>query len=337
VNDGHRQESVVVAAPAKLNLTLLVGPRRSDGFHEIASLMVPVTLSDLVEVTPTPGRPFALDCPVAPGEANLGARMVRALETRLDRSFEVHVAIQKRIPAGAGLGGGSSDAAAVLRALERLFELDLSPRVRHEVALSVGSDVPFFLWTGPQLAMGRGQVLKPVDLPGPLHFVVAVPDLHLSTADVYRWRDEDVTVALHDFAPRARLLSAGIAAARTVADVAGLVSNDLEITAVERAPEVGRVIERLNAAGAAAAAMTGSGAAVFGLFETVEAAERVRAAVGTPYAWSVTELQEEPVKRRGERTGRRAEGRRPPAGAPRRRPSGEPRRTPRRRPPKGGG
>ncbi len=337
MNDEAHPETVVVAAPAKLNLTLLVGPRRPDGFHEIASLMVPVTLADRVEATPTPGHGLEVDCPVCPGEANLAARMVRALEERLERTFEVHLAIHKRVPAGAGLGGGSSDAAAALVALERLYGLELTPRVRHETALAVGSDVPFFLWTGPQLAMGRGQVLKPVELPGPLHFVIAVPDLALSTADVYRWRDEDVTVGLHEFAPRARLLSAAIAGAAKVADVAGLVSNDLEISVVERQPEVGRVIERLKTAGALAAGMTGSGAAVFGLFDTVEAAERVKAAVGTPLAWSVTELQEEPVRRRPETgTRRRGEGRRAPSGAPRRRPPAEPRRPPRRRPPGAG-
>jgi 4-diphosphocytidyl-2-C-methyl-D-erythritol kinase len=336
MNDAATPETVTVAAPAKLNLALLVGPRRSDGYHEIASLMVPVTLADRVEVTPTPGRGFSLDCAVAPGESNLATRMVRELEERLATTFEVHVAIQKRIPAGAGLGGGSSDAAAVLVALERLFKLDLSARARHEAALAVGSDVPFFLWTGPQLAMGRGQVLKPVELPGPLHLVIAVPDLHLSTTDVYRWRDEDVTVGLHEFAPRARLLSAGIAGAGSVGDVAALVSNDLEISVVERQPEVGRVIERLKTADARAAGMTGSGAAVFGLFDSVEAAERVKAATGTPLAWSVTELQEEPVRRPEPGPRRRGEARQAPSGAPRRRPPTGPRRPPRRRPPAGG-
>ncbi len=333
MKDAATPDTLVVTAPAKLNLSLLVGPRRPDGYHEIASLMVPLTLADRVEVTRTPGRALTLDCPVCPGEANLAARMVRALEERLDVPFEVHVAIQKRIPAGAGLGGGSSDAAAVLRALERLYGLDLAPRLRHEAALAVGSDVPFFLWTGPQLAMGRGQVLKPVDLPGPLYMIVAVPDLELSTADVYRWRDEDVTVGLHAFAPRARLLSAGVAEATKLRDVAALVSNDLESSVVQRRPEVGLVIERLKTAGARAAAMTGSGAAVFGLFDSADAAERAKAAVGTPRAWSVTELQEEPVRRRPDAGGRRSgEGRQAPSGAPRRRPPAEPHRPQRRRP-----
>ena len=173
LRDARRAESVVtwrangsagrveVAAPAKLNLALLVGPVRPDGFHEIASLMVPVTLADRVTVERTPGAGLDVVCDVAPGEDNLAAKLVRELEARLERSFEVRITIDKRVPPGGGLGGGSSDAAATLLALERLFDLDLSLSVcATRSPPAVGSDVPFFLWPGPQLAMGRGQVLK---------------------------------------------------------------------------------------------------------------------------------------------------------------------------------
>ena len=115
-----------VMAPAKLNLALLVGPLRPDGFHEIASLMVPVTLADRVVVERTPGAGLDVVCDVAPGEQNLAAKLVRELEARLERTFEVRVTIDKHVPHGGGLGGGSSDAAATLVALERLFDLDLS-------------------------------------------------------------------------------------------------------------------------------------------------------------------------------------------------------------------
>ena len=111
-----------VAAPAKINLGLLVGPVRSDGFHEIFSPMLPVTLADLVTARPAPaGAGLAVECDVAPGEDNLAAKAVRELERRLGRSFDVRLSIAKRVPAAAGLGGGSSDAAAALTAVERLF------------------------------------------------------------------------------------------------------------------------------------------------------------------------------------------------------------------------
>src|SRR5512136_495926 len=128
-------DRVEVAAPAKLNLALLIGPVRPDGFHEIASLMVPVTLADRVVVERTPGAGLDVVCDVAPGEQNLAAKLVRELEARLERRFEVRVTIDKRVPPGGGLGGGSSDAAATLTALEELFALELSEKVRHEVAV----------------------------------------------------------------------------------------------------------------------------------------------------------------------------------------------------------
>lgn len=286
----RREERVEVAAPAKLNLALLVGPVRPDGFHEIASLMVPVSLADLVIVEKTPGAELDVACDVAPGADNLAARMVRELERLLGRTFDVRVTIEKRVPAGGGLGGGSSDAAATLVALERLYGLGLSSRVRYEAAAAVGSDVPFFLWPGPQLAMGRGQVLKDVELPA-LHLVVAVPDLGLSTATVYRWRDEDTEVTLKDFASRARMLSSGVQSAATIEDVAALVNNDLEPGVVKRKGEVGALIASLRGAGALAAAMTGSGAACFGVFASESAAVKAREAVTPARAWHVADLQ----------------------------------------------
>jgi 4-diphosphocytidyl-2-C-methyl-D-erythritol kinase len=270
-------DATEVVASAKVNLALLVGPRRPDGFHELASLMVPVTLGDLVTVRRTPGEDLTVDCTVCPGERNLAARMVRELEMRLERRFEVAVEVRKQIPVGAGLAGGSSDAAATLVGLERLFDLDLSPRLRHEVAAAVGSDVPFFLWPGPQLAMGRGQVLKEVELAASLSLVIVVPQVSLSTATVYGWRDDDVQVTLPDFVPRARMLSSRIAAAHTLHDIAALVENDLEASVVGRRPEVGALRDRLLAEGALTAAMTGSGSAVFGLYGDIEAASRARA------------------------------------------------------------
>lgn len=279
-----------IMAPAKLNLALLVGPVRPDGFHEVASLMVPVTLADRVVVERTPGAGLDVVCDVAPGEQNLAAKVVRELEARLERSFEVRVTIEKHVPHGGGLGGGSSDAAATLSALEELFALELSPRLRYDAAAAVGSDVPFFLWPGPQLVMGRGQVLKEVRLPD-LHFVIAIPDLGLSTAAVYRWRDEDAETTLKEFAPRARALSARVQAARTIEKVAALVWNDLEASVTARKPAVAELRERLAAAGALAAAMTGSGAAVFGLFAGEEEASRARAALTSTRAWCASDLQ----------------------------------------------
>ena len=195
------------------------------------------------------------------------------------------------MPAGGGLGGGSSDAAATLVALERLFALDLSPKLRYDAAAAVGSDVPFFLWPGPQIAMGRGQVLKDVELPA-LHLVIAVPDVGLSTAAVYGWRDEDAEVDDQGVrAARAAALVPRRSRRSRCKDVAALVANDLEQSVVAREPRVGELIARLREAGALAAAMTGSGAAVFGVFASAARARKAREAVAPARAWYVTDLQ----------------------------------------------
>ena len=199
------------------------------------------------------------------------------------------------MPHGGGLGGGSSDAAATLLALERLFDLELSPKLRYDAAAAVGSDVPFFLWPGPQLAMGRGQVLKEVPVPS-LRLVIAMPDVSLSTASVYGWRDADAEVTLKEFVPRARLLWSQIGRQDGRKDVAALVANDLEPSVVRRTEAVAELLERLRSAGALAAAMTGSGAAVFGLFATEARALKAREAVAPARAWYVTDLQPEPPK-----------------------------------------
>jgi len=268
---------VQVAAPAKLNLALLVGPRRRDGYHEIFSLMVPITLADLLTADALHEGGLRVECAVCDGEENLAARAVREVERRLGVPFSVRLHIEKRTPPAAGLGGGSSDAAAALIALERLYDLRLPRLERYAIAAAVGSDVPFFLWPGPQLSMGRGTVLKAVTLPEPLHFVVAAPDVELPTADVYAWRDQDVVMGLRDFAARTQRLVTAASAARSPADIAPLIVNDLEPHVVQRRPEIGAVKQALLDAGALGAAMTGSGAAVFGQFATVEAAEAARA------------------------------------------------------------
>jgi 4-diphosphocytidyl-2-C-methyl-D-erythritol kinase len=140
------------------------------------------------------------------------------------------------------------------------------------------------------LVTGRGLLLKEVALPD-LNLVIAVPDLALSTAAVYRWRDEDVKTTIKEFAPRARAFSARVQAVRTADDVAALMHNDLEASVTARRPAVAELRDRLSAEGALAAGMTGSGAAVFGLFSSEEAASKARAALAPSRAWCVSDLQ----------------------------------------------
>ena len=147
------------------------------------------------------------------------------------------------------------------------------------MAAAVGSDVPFFLWPGPQLAMGRGRCSRRSSCRA-MNLVIAMPDLGLSTAAVYGWRDEDTEVASRTSCPGRAASPAARRTARPVADVAALVDNDLEASVTARKPAVRSLRDRLRGAGALAAAMTGSGAAVFGLFADAERASAARRGAG---------------------------------------------------------
>ncbi|NBW95413.1 MAG: 4-(cytidine 5'-diphospho)-2-C-methyl-D-erythritol kinase, partial [Planctomycetia bacterium] len=192
---------ITIQAPAKLNLSLAVLARRPDGFHEIESLMVPVTLHDTLLVRAGPagdvrlavrfgGRllhpeatPLARDVPH--DHTNLVVRAVRLLAAEAGEARGLEVELVKEIPSGAGLGGGSSDAAAALVGAARLWGIDWPRERLADLAARLGSDVPFFLVGGPAIASGRGERLERVDGLPPLWAVVACPGAGLSTAAVY--------------------------------------------------------------------------------------------------------------------------------------------------------
>jgi len=243
------------AAPAKVNLVLRVGPARADGFHDLVTLMVPLDLADEVRVVvrDAPG-PVTCRCPGRPdldGPGNLAARAALTLRARLGRSGRVDIRIEKRIPVVAGLGGGSSDAAAVLRCLARAWGVR-DRRLLAEVALSVGSDVPFFLGSGPAWARGRGERLRPASVP-PRHLVLLYPrnpSLAIQAGDAYRWLDEDRA---------AGMAQRGKPSARRP-------ENDLMAPCLARRPSLRTLRGWLADAGAAAPIMSGSGPTMVGSF-----------------------------------------------------------------------
>ena len=253
-------------APAKVNLVLRVGPARPDGYHDLSTLFVPLDLADDVEVAvgARPG-PVTCRCPGHPdldGPTNLAARAALLLRERLGRRDRVDLRVTKRIPVVAGLGGGSSDAAAVLRCLARAW------RVRDrgllaEVALAVGSDVPFFLGSGPAWATGRGERLRPARVP-PRWLVLLfprAPSLSIRAGDAYRWLDADRAGRL----PRRRPASAR------------RPENDLMAPCVERRPALATLLRWLESAGASDPMMSGSGPSVVGSYADLRSA---RAAAG---------------------------------------------------------
>ncbi len=250
-----------VSAPAKLNLCLRVGPVRADGFHPVASLMVALEgLADTVTVRPAATR--SVVCAGVAERQNLAWHALEALETHVGRALPCAVSIEKRIPAEAGLGGGSSDAAATLLAANMVHDLALDDATLTSVAAGVGSDVPFFVRGGAQWAGGRGEVLAPVPNSPPFAAVIVKPAVGLSTARVYRAFDER---------PPPPLAPAGPPPA-TFAELVGWVGNDLTDAATACHPPLADTFRMLTTAGAHATLLCGSGTAVAGLFPSREQA-----------------------------------------------------------------
>jgi 4-diphosphocytidyl-2-C-methyl-D-erythritol kinase len=263
---------VVVRAHAKVNLDLRVLGTRPDGYHELRTVFQSIDLHDSLVCSTRPG-PFAVACRTA-GVPLDQTNLVWAAASRLWNAIgrpghprDTRVRIDKQIPVAAGLGGGSADAAAALTGLARLWGGAPLTLLR-EVAATVGADVPFFLSGGTALGLGRGEEIYPlVDLPP--HWVVIVrPPYGVSTAEAYAWYDEDRAAGLRE--PRELQVLPVPWPTR-----AAQMINDLEPPVVRRHPEIGALKTVLREAGAVAAAMSGSGSAVFGLFRSRTAASRL--------------------------------------------------------------
>ena len=269
-----------VSAPAKINLDLRVLRRRPDGYHEVVTILQSIALHDTLSIAERRG-PLTVRCAASAVPAdrdNLVWTAAAALWRALGRAGDpagAAVVIRKRIPAAAGLGGASSDAASALRALRLRWAPSASPRLLEDVAAAVGSDVPFFLRGGTVRATGRGERMR--RLPAPPHYwvVLAVPDFGVSTADAYRWWDRDG----QDGVP-----GAAVPVPSGWRRDPSRLRNDLEAPVVRRYPEIRALAARLRTAGALHAALTGSGSVVFGLFASrsraVEACRGLRAAGG---------------------------------------------------------
>jgi 4-diphosphocytidyl-2-C-methyl-D-erythritol kinase len=287
--------TVQIRAHAKINLHLGILGRRPDGYHDVETVLQTLALHDTLTCETYDG-PFSLRCDrpdVAIDDSNLVWRAAVLLgeaaglgglaETR------TRITIEKRIPLQAGLGGGSADAAAALFALARLWRVDVDPRTVRAIGSRLGADVPFFFEGGTALGTGRGDELRPLpDFP-PCAVLVVMPPFGVPTVDAYRWHDEH----------RASAANGEVTGEVTGGQARGMIGrwpeqtsswpawrsrcrNDFEPVVSARFPEVADTIARLEAAGAELAALSGSGAAMFGLFTREAVAEAAAAGIGRP-------------------------------------------------------
>jgi 4-diphosphocytidyl-2-C-methyl-D-erythritol kinase len=272
--DGVRRLRVV--APAKINLGLRITGVRADGTHELDSVFAPLDFGDEVAIEVAPAAEASVE-----------------LMLEADLACAVRIHLTKRIPAAAGLGGGSSDAGAVVRALAECFPDALAPPAVAELALGLGADVPFFLEPRPALVGGIGERIEPLSPLPALALLLVNPGIALATAEVYRAYD---ALAAGRSGPASARIGARLesllrghsvgpgrrgpwdpAFARALGD---LLANDLEAAAVRLCPPVARLRARLRAAGARAVGLSGSGPTLFGVFEDPAAAAEASARAG---------------------------------------------------------
>lgn len=271
---------------AKINLTLRSLGRRADGYHELETVFQTISLHDELTFSARDDARLELDCD-APGipadETNLVHRAGVALRERYGVSRGARVELRKRIPAGGGLGGGSSNAAVALVGLARLWEIETKRQTLAEIGAGLGADVPFFLTGGTALGTGRGTDIHPLlDLPQK-YLLLITPGVHVSTAEAYK--------SLNAPALTKPLSPVNLTVSRVQAEISGslhaVLENDFERVVYRLYPEIERARTSLIAAGARSALLSGSGASVFALFDSSDERERARGSLQVETGWQV--------------------------------------------------
>jgi 4-diphosphocytidyl-2-C-methyl-D-erythritol kinase len=258
---------------AKVNLSLEVIRKRPDGFHEIETVLQSVDLADRVEVELTRDGHIDIVCTdpdIPTDERNLCHRAIVAMRPVAGANLGARIRLEKHIPAGAGLGGGSSNAAGILLAIRRALRLELTPQDLVRTAAALGSDVPFFLFGGTMLGRGRGEILVPLQPLKRGAFVIVKPEVSIPTAWVY----SNLSFRLTSHRARLNLRSANSVLARFPRSALPF-RNALEDVVLPAYPVVARLLEELLAERPCFASMTGSGSAVFAIFEREERARQV--------------------------------------------------------------
>jgi len=251
-------ETFLFDSPAKVNLILDILRKRDDGYHELRTLLQKISLHDTLRFTLKDEKGIGVTTghPSLPtGKENLVYRAARSILTRSNFRGGVHIDIEKRIPIGAGLGGGSSNAATTLVALNRLLKLNLPKKELMEMGLAIGADVPFFFMKDAAVATGIGERLRRIELPK-LWYVLIYPNFEVSA----RWAYQNFKLTKRRFHYKIQEFLG------TPRKISSILRNDLETVVSRQYPQIEVMKKALGSAGALAALMTGSGPTVFGLF-----------------------------------------------------------------------
>jgi len=269
-------------SPAKINLFLEVTGRRPDGYHDLNTLMCCIGLSDSIRLT-FEQKEISIRCAhpdVPENETNLAGRAARLFFEYTGRSTGIRIDIEKNIPVGAGLGGGSSNAATVLKGLNRFYGSVVSQKELAAIGKSIGADVPFFIYGRPAVARGIGDILTPCDCIKSCPVLLVYPSVAVSTAEVYKKLNLTLTKIK-------KINTKNVFELKWDKNIANRLFNDLESVASEICPEIQEAKASLRMHGASAALMTGSGSAVFGLYENLASAKKAYEAISRNRIWQL--------------------------------------------------
>jgi 4-diphosphocytidyl-2-C-methyl-D-erythritol kinase len=268
-------DNIVIKAPAKINLGLNVTEKREDGYHNIQTIFYPIQLCDVIKIDKAEITKFRCSDPNLPhDETNLVIKAKNIIEQYVEKIFNVDIYLEKKTPIGAGLGGGSSDAAAVLLALNELFNLKLTHKELHNLAFALGSDVPFFINPLPAFAALRGEELKYLNLKIDKPILIVYPGIHVST----KWAYSKITPKF----PEHSLLQLNKIDFEDQ-NIRRLITNDFEGIVFNEFPDIARLKELLINNGALFALMSGSGSSVFGIFEDLDRAIEAKGTLSKNY------------------------------------------------------
>ena len=262
----------LVRAPAKINLGLKVLGKRLDGFHNIQSIFQTIDLFDKLLFEPVAQEGIEVVCDTLPtGQENLVFQAADAMWKLGRPENGIRITLTKGIPVGAGLGGGSSDAAAVILALDSLWQVGLSDVQFIDVAESLGSDVPFFLQGGTALVSGRGEHIQFVDWSENFHYVLVYPNIEISSS----WAYQNLRIGLTGSSVYSRFLHSVEDSGNCCPDsLLACLENDFMPLVEDNFPVVGRVLDELAQAGAVASSLSGSGSALYGVFRDQSQAQK---------------------------------------------------------------
>jgi 4-diphosphocytidyl-2-C-methyl-D-erythritol kinase len=269
-------DKIVLKSPAKINIGLNIISKREDGYHDLETIFYPLLLSDILTFEKVDHTTLESNSnEINSLKTNLILTAIKLLERIVDRKLNVKVYLEKNIPIGAGLGGGSSNAAATLKALNNLFNLNLNFDKLSDIALKLGSDVPFFLKPFPCFASSRGEIRKNIRLSLSQPILIINPGIHIST----KWAFQNLKLKSHKKSLKDLCYHSSV----NIEDIKDYATNDFETNVFKKYPEIRLIKEKLYASGAEFVSMTGTGSTVYGVFSNLQKARWVKEDFDTDY------------------------------------------------------